>query len=273
MFAQNTTHLGTAFKQYFEVVPAITEELKKEAYRVRHSVYCEDLGYEPTRSDSLETDEYDAHSLHVLIRNTRQDIFIGCARIIIPPVEDSTWLLPFERTCADTLNYSIIDSRKLPRKQIAEVSRLAVISSFRRRKGEANNPVNLSENDSSPNLTPRFPYIPLGLYYGAVELARLYQIKILFILTEERLANHFNKLGFEIEFIGAPVNHRGLRFPSMFSIHQTIQNIRPAIRPLYQAIAEDIRAVIGKTNQQSNPAPINTRTPGIHQSGTGRHIA
>ncbi len=248
MFTQKTTHLGTAFKRYFEIIPAITEELKKEAYRVRHSVYCEDLGYEPPQSDRLETDEYDSHALHILIRNIQHNIFIGCARIIIPPVENPTWLLPFEKACMDTLNYSIVDSRKLPRKQIAEVSRLAVISSFRRRKGEVNNPINLSKNDFDPSPIPRFPYIPLGLYYGAVELARLYQIKILFILTEERLANHFNKLGFEIEFIGAPINHRGLRFPSMFSIHNTIHNIRPAIYPLYQAIAQDIKSGLAANN-------------------------
>lgn len=262
MFAQKTTHLGTAFKQYFEIVPAFTEALKHEAYYIRHSVYCEDLKYEALRQDQLESDEYDTHALHLLIRNTQQEKFIGCVRIIIPPTDSSDWLLPFEKSCANTLNRSIIDPVKLPRKQIAEVSRLAVISSFRRRKGEASNPVYLTENDFDSNQTSRFPYIPLGLYYGAVELARLYGVKLLFILTEERLANHFNKLGFEIQFIGAPTEHHGLRFPSMFSIDKTLQNIRPAIYPLYQTIAQDIRVGMGKINQQpENSVHINIHTP------------
>lgn len=252
MFAKKTTHLGTAFKQYFEIVPAITEELKMEAYRIRHSVYCEDLEYESIRLNGLETDEYDANALHVLIRNISKNTFIGCARIIIPLTEDPAWLLPFERTCADTLDYSIIDSRKLPRKRIAEISRLAVISSFRRRKGEADCPINLSEDDFKPEPAPRFPYIPIGLYYGAIELARLNQIELLFILTEKRLANHFNKLGFGIEFIGAPVNHRGLRFPSMFNINNTIKNIRPLFQPLYQAVAENIQTGLRETGSESS---------------------
>ena len=261
MFAQKITHLGTAFKQYFEIIPAFTEELKHEAYRIRHSVYCEDLHFEATRTDGFETDEYDTHALHLLIRNTQQERFIGCVRIIIPP-DSLDWLLPFENTCANTLNRAIIDPVKLPRKQIAEVSRLAVISSFRRRKGEANNPVNLTENDFDACPSPRFPYIPLGLYYGAVELARLYGVRLLFILTEERLANHFNKLGFEIQFIGAPTEHHGLRFPSMFSIDKTLQNIRPAIYPLYQAIARDIQTGMRKAGQLSeSPALTNFHAP------------
>ncbi|MBX3629785.1 MAG: PEP-CTERM/exosortase system-associated acyltransferase [Nitrosomonas sp.] len=241
MFSQGTTHLGTSFKQYFEIVPALTEDLKREAYRIRHSVYCEDLKYEPLRPDQLESDEYDAYALHLLIHSVKYDIFIGCVRVIIPPTDDPDWLLPFEKICAHALNRSIIDPTKLPRKQIAEISRLAVISSFRRRKGEATNPINLSEEDFNHNPVPRFPYIPLGLYYGAIELARLHDIEVFFILTEERLANHFNKLGMQIEFIGAPLKHRGLRFPSMVNINKTIHNIRPVIYPLYQTIAQDVR--------------------------------
>ena len=251
MFAQKITHLGTAFKQYFEIVPAFTEALKHEAYRIRHSVYCEDLKYEPLRQDQLESDEYDVHAQHLLIRNIQQDMFTGCLRVIIPPTDDPGWLLPFEKTCVNSLNRLIIDPAKLPRKQIAEVSRLAVISSFRRRKGEANSPINLTEKDFDPSPTPRFPYIPLGLYYGAVELARLHNIKLLFLLTEERLANHFSKLGIKIEFIGAPTKHRGVRFPSMVNVSETVLNLRPIIRPLYQTIAQDIKAgMSGTTDNQ-----------------------
>lgn len=262
MFAKKATHLGTAFKQYFKIVPALTEELKCEAYRIRHSVYCEDLHFEIKRPDGFETDEYDAYAQHLLICNIQQDVFIGCLRIITPPADDPGWLLPFEKTCADTLNRQIIDPTRLPRRQIAEISRLAVISSFRRRKGEANNPINLTESDTNSSPIPRFPYIPLGLYYGAVELARLHNIKLLFLLTEERLANHFNKLGIKIEFIGAPTRHHGVRFPSMVDVSETMLNLRPIIRPLYQVIAQDIKAGMSGTNQLSiNPVPISTRTP------------
>jgi len=94
----------------------------------------------------------------------------------------------------------------------------------------------------------RFPYIPLSLYIGTIELARIHDIRVLFMLTEERLASHFSRLGAQLEPIGAPVEHRGLRFPSMVEINSIISNMRPIFRPLYQAIAEDIKAELEKKN-------------------------
>ncbi len=34
--------LGSSFKKYFEDVPAYTDELKMEVFRIRHEVYCRD---------------------------------------------------------------------------------------------------------------------------------------------------------------------------------------------------------------------------------------
>jgi len=251
MFAHETTHLGTAFKQYFEVVPAVTEELRQEAYRIRHSVYCEDLQFESQQANGLEIDEYDDYSLHLLIRSVSSGLFIGCTRIIRPLPEDDNKGLPFEKTCAQILERSVIDPSKLPRDKIAEISRLAVISAYRRRKGEKNSAISISEQDFGNEPTTRFPYIPLGLYCGTVELARIYNIEVLFMLIEGRLANHFNKLGGNLEFIGAPVEHHGQRFPSMILVSHVFNNLKPIIRPLYQAIAEDIKTGLEGKNQQS----------------------
>jgi len=273
MFTQKTTHLGTAFRQYFKIVPALTKELKYEAYRIRHSVYCEDLQFESSRPDGFETDEYDNHSLHLLIRSIHNDAFIGCTRIIRPPLNSDDKRLPFEKVCAQTLDRSSIDPSRLPADKIGEVSRLAVISTFRRRKGEKKHPFNITEEDFDIGPMTRFPYIPLGLYIGTIELARLHDIKVLFILTEERLASHFSRLGAQLQSIGMPVEHHGLRFPSMVEIESVINNMRPIFRPLYQTIAEDIRAIISKTNQQSDFVPISIHKPGIHQSDIRRHIA
>ncbi|MDT8363338.1 MAG: PEP-CTERM/exosortase system-associated acyltransferase [Nitrosomonas sp.] len=235
-------NLGASFKQYFEIVPALNESLKTEAYRVRHAVYCEDLGFEPARTDKLETDQYDHSAIHLLIRDVRNNTFIGCTRIIRPSMNTDHGLLPFERTCANTLDRAIINPAKLPRDKIGEVSRLAVVASFRRRKGEAVQPINLSEDDYREAPLLRFPYIPLGLYFGTVELARLNGIRVLFMLTEDRLANHFGRLGVQPELIGGPVEHHGTRFPSMIDTDGIASGIRPILRPLYRCIAEDIQA-------------------------------
>lgn len=242
------TNLGASFKEYFEVVPALSDELKNEAYRIRHQVYCEELKFEQIQPEGREVDEYDFHSLHILIRSTRTNEFIGCTRIIRPRHDNPHYPLPFEKTCSAALDRSIINPTKIPRLTIAEVSRLAVIESFRKRKGEKNSAIGLSDKDFGPDsqlqLQPRFPYIPLGLYFGTTELARLNGINTLFVFTEERLANHLNKLGFGLRSIGKSIDHRGIRTPSMMSVSGIIEGMRPTLRPLYNVIAADIRRLV-----------------------------
>jgi N-acyl amino acid synthase of PEP-CTERM/exosortase system len=238
--SQQEANLGMSFKEYFEIVPALSNELKNEAYRIRHAVYCEDLNFEPQRLNKFETDEYDTYALHLLIRSIKFDKFIGCTRIIQPQANDPHAPLPFEKICTHTLNRTIVDPALLPRNKIAEVSRLAVISSFRRRKDEINKPINISNQDFGNTAQSRFPYIPLGLFIGTIEMARLNNIDFLFMLTEERLANHFGKLGAKNSFIGAPIEHRGTRIPSMVCIKEIIGNMRPIFQPLYQVICTDI---------------------------------
>lgn len=240
MFLPEIFNLGKAFKQYFEIVPALSDALKDDVYRIRHQVYCEELAYEPSRPDRRESDEYDAHSLHVLIRSVKTGEFVGCTRIIRPRLQDPHYPLPFERTCIASLDRSIVDPAKLPRDAIAEVSRLAVIAQFRKRKGEAKSPLTISDRDFGTPAQPRFPYIPVGLYLATVELARLNGIETLFVLTEQRLASHFRKLGVEIKTIGAPVEHRGRRIPSMMSAGAIIKDLKVIFRPLYRTVAAEV---------------------------------
>jgi N-acyl amino acid synthase of PEP-CTERM/exosortase system len=232
--------LGAAFKRYFEIVPAFTNALKEEVYRVRHRVYCEDLGFEPIRPDRRETDEHDFNSLHLLMRDVNTGEFVGCTRIVRPRQGDQHYQLPFEKSCAAVLDRSIVDPAKLPRNHIAEVSRLAVIAEYRRRKGEANSALSISGKDFGTPKQPRFPFIPIGLYLATTELARLNGIDTVFVLTEERLANHFGKLGFNLQHIGKRIDYHGNRIPSMMSVSGTISNMRINLQSLYRVIAADI---------------------------------
>lgn len=60
----------------------ITEEDKEEAYRLRHQVFAEELGWVPKNENGLEIDSYDSDCTMVgLFVHNRM---IGCFRILLP---------------------------------------------------------------------------------------------------------------------------------------------------------------------------------------------
>jgi N-acyl amino acid synthase of PEP-CTERM/exosortase system len=78
----------------------------------RHDVYCKELAYEPMRPDSMETDAYDAHSAHCLLRSKANDEYVGCIRLVFARPDDP---LPVEQLCAATIDRTLVDPAKIPR--------------------------------------------------------------------------------------------------------------------------------------------------------------
>jgi len=235
-------NLGHGFRRYFRIDAALDEALQEDVFRIRHEVYCEDLGFEPIRQDGREMDAYDPHSIHCLLRTVdAPHQRVGCARVVVTDPKDRSAPLPFERACAETLDRTIIDPAALPRDRIGEVSRLAVHRTYRRRKGEERSSVNrIDEGDFGTKEQPRFPYIPVGLYMGTIAVAARQGIDTLFVLTEPRLASHFAKLGVRITRIGGPIEHRGTRIPSMIDVRDVIDNMRLLMRPLWREVVAEI---------------------------------
>ena len=78
------------------------------------------------------------------------------------------------------------------------------------------------------------------MYLGTIELTHPNGIDTLFILTEERLANHLRRFGANIQAIGGSVDHRGRRIPSMMRTTEIIENLWAIFRPLYLTIAAEV---------------------------------
>lgn len=231
---------SSPFSQYFEIVPAFDAATRDAAHRVRHAIYCEDLGFEPIRPDGRERDDYDSHALHCLLRHLMSNRYVGVTRLVLPPHTAPHTPLPFERTCAAALYRGRLDPARMPRQQIAEVSRLGIIRDFRRRRGEDRSPLPLSENDFGSTNQPRFPFISIGLYLAAIALARELGISRLFTLTEPRLAQHFSRFGVEVVQVGDPIEHRGQRVPSMIDIDDAIAHIGPMLQGMWNDVQSGI---------------------------------
>jgi len=235
-------NLAAGFKKYFEVVPALTDELREHVYRVRHKVYCEELKFEAPRPDRCEKDEYDAHSLHCLIRSSANGAYVGCTRLVLARPGDLHYPLPVERTCAKTIDRSVLDPQLVPRDALAEISRLAVIAEYRNRHGEQASPAPITDEAFGTHDRPRFPYLTVGLYLATLELARQHGITTLLLLSEPRLAKHFVKLGVEIRQIGGPVEHRGTRIPSVMDLAKVLEGLNILVRSLYKVVAGEVGA-------------------------------
>jgi len=235
-------YLRDNFCKYFSIEPALSQKEKEEVYRVRHQVYCKELGWEPENSLGQETDEYDKDAMHCLMRAKNSQEYVGCVRLILPKHGEPFFPLPFEKACGTALNYGYVDPVERSRFAIAEVSRLAVIGKYRRRRNERAQPAAISESDYGTVISPRFPYIPVGLYLGMLEMARRNNVETLYILTEPTLAKHFGRLGVKLSPIGEPIEHHGKRVPLMMSMSKTlsITGLSLFLRPLFKEIAREM---------------------------------
>lgn len=235
--------LGEGFSALFELVPALDAATREAVFRVRHEVYCRDLGWEPVRDDGLETDAYDAQAVHILLRLRATGEPVGCTRLVLTDAKDPSRLLPFEHSCADVIDRSRIDPSALPRQLIGEVSRLAVMRRFRQRKGEEGKAVSISDDDFEPRgAQSRFPFIPVGLYMGVAAMVYRLGLSHVFLMTEPRLLQHFARMGFGIEQIGEAIEHRGQRAPALLLPSTFRGGLRPLVRPLFAAIEAEVNA-------------------------------
>ncbi|MCM8610892.1 PEP-CTERM/exosortase system-associated acyltransferase [Accumulibacter sp.] len=242
MFLPSLTELTVSegYRRYFTVVPALTSDLRTRNYRLRHQVYCRELGFEPVNPDGLERDEFDARSVHCLVQSVASGLDVGCARLVLLDPEEPAGQLPVELACAQTIDRALVSAMAGERSRIAEISRLAVIGSYRRRQGEQDRPISISEADFGTSERPRQPYLALAVYLSLIALARQYRVSILLVLSERKLATNLARLGVRLQQIGQPVDHRGMRIPSLLRVEQVIDGMSEPLRALFQLISHEL---------------------------------
>lgn len=248
--------LGQHFTKYFNVLIADTPELKQEVFKIRYKVYCEELGYEPLDRfpDKLEKDAYDARSVHCLLQHKPTGIYAGCVRLILSDAENSQAKFPFEYICP---NHSMDFDNSIPRHCVAEVSRLAVISQFRKRSGEESSPSGLilfdekKKEKEQETITQkrRSPVIALSLYLAATVLVVDLQLEYALTLMEPRLARHLRMTGLKFTSIGEKIDFHGKRGPFSIKIPGLVDKLHK--NDDVYGLFETIYSFIGKHNSLS----------------------
>jgi N-acyl amino acid synthase of PEP-CTERM/exosortase system len=246
MNAQKVFTVAEEFSQYFRVIFASDGNLVKEAFRIRHAVYCDELGWEPRRPDLCETDSYDGHALHCLLQHRRTGEFAGCIRLV-QTYDD--FRVPFEEHCQEAVDTSIINPFALPRGSFGEISRLAVPARFRRRKHEQNVPyvIEFPGEHYSEEERRHFPNIAVGLYLASIACVDLLSMDYVFVMMEPRLNRHLVRFGLPFVPAGEPVDYHGHRGLFYLEKDRLTVSFPSYIRPLYELIYDSLAIPVRST--------------------------
>lgn len=82
-----------------------------------------------------------------LLRANDSGRYIGCIRLILPIRQGPAASFLFEKIYAAMIDRNLIDPDKVDRTRLSEVSRLAVVSAYRRRKGEGGSEGTITKDD------------------------------------------------------------------------------------------------------------------------------
>lgn len=232
------------FNQFFQIKFADTKLLREEAFKIRYGVYCDELGWEPENVLQMETDDCDDYAYHCLLKHKRTGVYAGCVRLVIPPVQIPDLALPFEKNCLHSARKEVLDSTKLTRGSFGEISRLAVLTSFRRRKREKKAPFIINAVNSGTIYTEeehrQFPNIAMGLYIAAVALADICNHVGSFVMMEPKLNRRLKRFGLPFEQIGDEIDYHGMRAMFFLSRNNFCSQLTPELKELYLQIYNDL---------------------------------
>lgn len=243
------TDLCALFNEYFEVIPANTPALKKEAFRVRYQVYCEEglvPGFEAWRfPDGLEKDEYDDCSLHSLLYHRPSGKTAGTVRLIRYNLADPGAPLPIEKHGNFDQLPEMRDSPPIPRNQIAEISRLLLTRSFRTREGEQIKPYGVGQAEPLPgdqNARRRFPHSVFGLFVAITQMSFEHGITHWYAAMEPGLNRLLRLFCVGLQPIGPIIQYHGPRQPYFSDARQVLGNAYQNNRAIWNLLSDEGKA-------------------------------
>ncbi len=234
--------LANIFQRHFHIRYANNQHLKNQVYKIRHKVYCEELGWEQENKQLIEKDKYDDFSHHFLIFHKASNQAIGCVRLVSPQFLALEQTLPCELFYPQEDMAKAINQSHYFSSNYGEVSRLAILSSFRRRKRDI-----CPQNSSSQIFRiyekedlRTFPLISVGLYLSVIACADILKNKGLFIVAATALSKKLSRLGAPIKPILNTIEHRGERRLNFILAENVQKSLVGGSADLYSKIKHDI---------------------------------
>jgi N-acyl-L-homoserine lactone synthetase len=190
-----------AVRDEFEVVVADTPALRREAFQLRHQVYCLERGYEAGQGD-VETDAFDAHSRHVLLRHRASGDALGTVRIVLASPRKDDESFPMQQACATGL------LKRLPLGSTGEISRFAISKDRRHVAG------------------PAAALMRLGLLHGMVRVSRDEGLTHWCCVMERTLLRLLQSSGMHFEPLGPLIEYHGIRQPAACHVRSMLARMQ-----------------------------------------------
>jgi N-acyl amino acid synthase of PEP-CTERM/exosortase system len=228
------------FLDVFDVRAAISDEQRARAARLRHEVFCEELGHEPVNASRLESDHHDAHALHCLITHRASGRSAACVRLVC--ATDHA-LLPLEEHSFPSLHVGFLQNLSWHRDLSAEVSRLAVSPAFRRPRGPL--PAEHRDRRYLPGDTPGrawFPCLWLAALAAAVAMADHAGRTHLYGMLNPTLLKMLQRTGVPLVQAGDFTRYHGEQAAFFVTTTDAVAKLSPGLAALCEVIRAQYEA-------------------------------
>jgi N-acyl amino acid synthase of PEP-CTERM/exosortase system len=233
------------YKKYFKFLYADNDDLRELVYNIRYQVFCREFGFEREEDypDGKEWDEFDERSLHCILIHKPSDTAVGCVRLIMP-LDSSTSLLPLEMCCGEAVDKNKFDLSSNGKRNFGEISRLAVLSNFRRRSSDIQGPVSIpDQNKVIKSGRDTFPLISVSLSLGILSMLLNSGLEHGLAMMEPRLTRLLRRYGIVFKQIGDIVDYHGRRGPFLITREDILPSLSPKVLPLMKVIDTELKIV------------------------------
>ncbi|ALP54106.1 hypothetical protein Tel_13725 [Candidatus Tenderia electrophaga] len=242
---QNASLIET-YNDYFDIEVADTPDLLREVFALRYQVYCVENPFENAADfpDQLEKDVFDDRSVHGLVRYRPTGWVVATVRLVLPDNDDPGTAFPIEQNCAASFALSGLNTRLLPRRSLAEISRFAVSKELKRRAGEADTLAGVGPDPEAyvkplNNGKRLIPHVTLGLFAAIVRMSAAHDISHWYAVMEPSLLRLLTRFGIEFTPIGEPVDYHGLRQPCFGAVEQVLEGMWKKRQDVWALITGD----------------------------------
>jgi N-acyl amino acid synthase of PEP-CTERM/exosortase system len=200
-----------------------------DLYTLRYEVYCIECAFlDPAcYENGKESDEYDGCSMH-FGAYARDRTLVGTVRLVQPP-KDLAY--PFMARC-EVFGHLTLP----PHAEAAEISRLVVKKTYRRRRGDSLQ--GISKEFLSGEIPPErtipagqtdrrtdSPLLLLGLYREMYRYSCENGIRYWYAAMERSLARALARMGFKFEPIGPATDYYGKVTPYIVDLHELRERV------------------------------------------------